>query len=254
MNQRTASDLVAIRAQSEKGFSRSFLRTVVCEFRFPTLMELGGDKPPASLVKALRHEYPILDFSNEVTLHLGSAAQGTAKAHLLRSSRGGWLISLRDSAISLEAKNYPGFDEFRRRVEAVVSASAEVIDAEFFTRVGLRYVNAITQTDNPVAGWVNGDLVAPVASGAFFGISESSGRLTLGADDGGCVLQYGLKASSDKDDNLSVEYLIDIDTHRTDVPVSDAMSIVDSLHAQAFSIFDWALGDKAKAYLNKAKE
>lgn len=251
-DKRIADELVSVRSENEARFGHNFLKQVVCEFRFPTLVDLGTQKPPVSLVKALRRDYPILDSASEFTLSIGSPTAGTSRAHVFRASRGGWAVSLKDSSISLETKSYPGFKTFRERIAAVVAAASEIIDSDFFTRIGLRYINVIDHPHDPVRGWINSDLVAPLLSGSFRGVSDYGGKLQMTADDGGCLLQHGLKVATERAGDISLNYTIDIDCYRNESPVSEAVGLVDNLHRQAFDIFDWALGPDARAHLSSS--
>lgn len=249
---RTADDLVAVRSQNLGRYRRNFIRQVVCEFRFPTLLDLGTEKPPASLVKALRKDYPVLDTASEVRFSIGSSAPDSRQAHVFRSVKGDWAVSLKDDAIALESKNYPGFDVFRERAKQVVEAAAGVIDSDFFTRIGIRYINVVDKGD-PMAGWINPALVAPLSSKAFAGVNEYSGKLQLLADDGGCLLQHALAVTTRKDGGIHLEYTIDIDCYRNETVVVEALDVVDKLHAQGFDIFDWALGPAARDHLSADK-
>lgn len=249
-----ADDLVLTRSQNVSRFKRNFLKQAVCEFRFPTLMELGEQRPPSSFVKALRKNYPILELNNEVVLGLGAGNAGSSNIHIFKSSKLNWTVSLKQNAISIETTNYSGFDHLRERVMQVLSAAEKIIDSDFFTRIGLRYINVVKSDSggDGVASWVNPSLIAPITTGSFGGINESSGRVQLKAEDGGCLLQYGLQFSNVlPDTEPKPDYLIDIDTYRTEVALSDAGCAIDIMHQQAFDIFDWSLTDVARKSLSE---
>jgi uncharacterized protein (TIGR04255 family) len=193
-----------------------------------------------------------------VTLTLGGESGGSVHKHILRSRKSDWTISLKESAFSVETSKYPGFPEMRERVMQVVAAASKVIDSEFFTRVGLRYINVIDSGSDPVGGgWVNPELVTPLLSDYFRGVQEYAGKLQLGGEEGGCLLQHGIrmKPQSDKDDAEPVwpDYLVDLDVFRNGVPVDDAGKAIDAMHAQAFDVFDWAIGPAARDYLTSPK-
>lgn len=243
-----AQDLVVLENAPHANYGSGFTANVVCEFRFPTLMELGEKRPPAAFVNALRKSYPILSQSDEVTIT--GAQTTTTHAHMLRANRGGWIVALKESSVSLESKSYPGFKHFRERIEQVVQAAGKIIDSDVFTRVGLRYINHIPVGGVELGGWVNPELVGPVLSGKFRQVANFDGRMALGAEDGGCLLQHAVRNNVDVS---KIHYLIDIDCYRNEVDVKDALVAVDSLHAQAFEIFSWALGEHAKVKLQGKK-
>jgi uncharacterized protein (TIGR04255 family) len=248
-----ADNLISAPSQNVDRYKRNFLGQAVCELRFPTLLELGDPKPPASLVAALRKEYPHLELANEVTLGVGGGVPGSNNAHIFRSKKFNWTISLKQSALSIETTAYSDYDHLKARVLPVVAAALKVIDSDFFTRVGLRYINTVDASDgDPTHGWINPDLVRPLLARSFAGIQEYAGRLQLHADDGGCLLQHGirLKQALKNGQKQYPEYLIDIDSFRNDVAIVDVESALDSMHKQAFDLFDWCLGVKARDYLS----
>jgi len=254
-----ADSLVNVRSQNVDRYKRNFLRQAVCEFRFPTLLELGGTRPPAAFVSALRKEYPHLELAKEVAINFGGEPSGPVNKHVFRSEKLTWTVSLKESAFSIETIAYTEYANLRERVMRVVGAASKIIDSDLFTRVGMRYINVIDAGADPATeGWINPELIAPLRTAHFAGVQEYSGRLNLLAEDGGCLLQHGIKLKQSDTVNEEAKpewplYLLDIDVHRTGVAVADAADALDAMHSQAFDVFDWAIGDAARDYLETPK-
>lgn len=243
-----ANSLVKVRSENVDRYTRNFLQQAVCELRFPTLMSLSGPKPPAALVDALRQDYPYLELGNEVTIGMGT--QGNTNAHIFRAAKMNWVVTVKQSAIIVETTGYTEYAQMRKRVLAVVEAAANVIDSDFFTRIGLRYINVIDANSDPKDGWINPTLLGPLASGEFSGVREFAGKLQLEADDGGITLHHGIGFRAGKMVRPEYpDYTLDIDSFRNEVPVSEAAAALDSIHGQAFDMFDWAIGPKSREYL-----
>ncbi|KGS15481.1 TIGR04255 family protein [Pseudomonas coronafaciens] len=253
MSKRWKADLlITKRSQNTDRYKRNFLQQAVCEFRFPTLMELGEQRPPAAFVRALRKDYPHLELTNELTLGPGSGNAGSSNVHIFRSTKLNWNVSLKESAITIETTSYTGFDTLRERITKVVKAAEEIIDSDFFTRIGLRYINVIDSGDDPITDWINPALTGAVTSNAFTGISDFAGRMQLKADDGGCTFQHGIRLAQIKEgDQPKPEYLIDIDIFRTEISTQDVADAIEVMHQQAFDLFDWSLTDTSRDYLSK---
>lgn len=246
-----ADTLVAASSANVDRYKRNFLRQAVCEFRFPTLMELGEPRPPASLVTALRKEYPHLELANEVTLGFGGGTSGSNNAHIFRSAKLTWTVTLKQSVLTIETTAYTNYAHMKERVLHVVDAASKIIDSDFFTRVGLRYINVIDSGTDPTDGWINPVLVAPIRSGDFLGVQEYAGKLQLGAPDGGCLLQHGIRLKPPHSgEAVPPEYVLDIDTFRNEVKLSDIGAVLDAMHTQEFNFFDWSIGPKAREYLS----
>lgn len=253
----SADELVPLRTESVDRFKRTFLRQAVCELRFPTLMSLGGVKPPSAFVNAIRKQYPTHELANELTVGVGGASSTDAShAHMFRAAKGNWALTLKASSVTLETGKYPGFVEFRRRVNEMVAAALPVIDSEFFTRVGIRYVNVVPSQGEALEKWINPTLVGAIHGQGFLGVTEYAGKLLLNKEDGGCLLQHGLRHKADPPTPLPKgyvpDYVIDIDVYRNEVSVDDLDDALVAAHTQAFSMFDWALGERARQHLGES--
>jgi uncharacterized protein (TIGR04255 family) len=236
---------LSVPAASPAHYSKNFIRLAVCELRFPTLFELEGERPPVALSKAIRKEYPTHELLKNVNLNPGGVVQ--ANAHAFRSRKARWTVTVRAAALSLETTEYDTFPEFEKRLSFVIAAATSTIDSDFFTRVGLRYVNVLPVNDpREVGAWVNPALVAALGDGILGDVEEHWLRVRGPTSLGGYLFQHGLNTSPQVG---GCEYILDFDFYREDVGVSEAVGVVRRLHELEFAMFDWSLGPKAKEYL-----
>ena len=177
---------------------------------------------------------------------MGPSGPSTSNgAHVFRSLKGGWAVSLKQSAVLLESTAYPGYEKFRERVLELVGAAGPIIDSDFWTRVGLRYINDIPLEDkqgpNDLIRTVNPALVAPLASGVFHGIKDYSGKIQGEAEDRGYQLQHALRLEKSSRGTIERTFRVDADIYRSEVPLSETMGVLDEMHKEASDIFDWTL-------------
>lgn len=248
-----ADDLFDVSSANISRYKRNYLRQAVCELRFPTLMSLGGRIPPTAFANALRRDYPYTEQGTEFTV--GAAEQsGSSYFHVFKSSKMAWSATLKSNALVLETTRYTEYADLRARVLKLVTAAREVIDSDFFTRVGLRYINVVATGDGPLEPWINNKLIGALCGESFKGVSEHAGKLLLAAEDGGCLLQHGLQHKPDQAQKKSIpDYVIDIDAFRNEITIDDVGLALDAVHRQGFAMFDWALGDKAREFLAAEK-
>lgn len=237
-------------------YKRNYLQQTVCELRFPTLMGLGDARPPEKFANALRKAYPIYGLVNEVTVNIGMPQHAASLAHQFKTANGHWAVSLKSNALTLETGQYTKFEDLLARLMTVLDAAMLVIDSDFFTRVGLRYINVVkTSGGLDMTSWVNPQLVQPLGAQLFTGIAEYNGRLQLATPDGGLLLQHGLAQKQEAGPAGAAQasplpnYVIDIDVFRNEVAASDVALALQRGHDQAFTLFDWSLGPLAKAHL-----
>jgi len=226
-------------------FPRNFIRTAVCELRFPTLFELESDRPPAAFNKVLRKEYPTYELLRD--LKVGGAGVAHSVAHAFRSKQARWSVTLRPSAVTLETTQYESFAGFQQRLAVVVKAAASVIDSDFFTRIGLRYINMLPCGRDSAGEWVRPELVALLASGAFGELAECSGRVRGRTSTNDFALQYGLGNEVDT-------YAIDIDVNSEEMATNKVAATVDMLHQEAFALFRWCVTEHTITELRKKPE
>lgn len=230
-------------------YARSFLKQAVCEMRFPTLFSLDAPKPPISFANALRLDYPNHNLVTAVGLNSKDVTRDVV--HNFGSRNGKWVVTLKANAVVLETSAYESFTDFHKRLCAVVKAAAPVIDSDYFTRVGLRYINRIPPSSNSLADWVNSELVGPLSRGVFGQVLEHTGRIVGHTEDGQYTLQHGFRADEDIVDPPA--YTIDSDLSADDVGVELVPATVTRLHQHAVNLFHWSLGPMATQYLQAGR-
>ncbi|NUO63111.1 MAG: TIGR04255 family protein [Gemmatimonadaceae bacterium] len=224
-------------------YRRNLVKLAACELRIPTLLEFE-EKPPAAFQHALRKEYPHYEQGQALTGVGPGGVEGETR-HILRSRHRNYAIVFRASAISLEVSKYEGFNEFFRRLRQVVDAARNVIDSDFFTRIGLRYVNGLPTGPDP-RGWVTSDLVRPLEVGVLGTVNRYWQEVRGSAPIGDYSFRHGYRGDKETE---SAEYLLDIDMFIEDIEVDRCLELVDQLHTQSFAFFHWCLGRKALEYL-----
>ncbi|MBN1610021.1 MAG: TIGR04255 family protein [Polyangiaceae bacterium] len=205
------------------------------------MLELEHEAPVA-FSKAVRKEYPTYELLRDVKLNPGSVAQ--THAHAFRSRGRRWTVTVRAAAVSLETSDYDSYGESAQRVDYVLKAAERTIDTDFFTRVGLRYINTVPFRLGEIGEWVNPALVGPLAEGVFGSVDEHWQRVAGVTDVGGYTFQHGLALRPDSSER---DYVLDF--YKQDVPVAAALDVVNELHALEFSMFCWSLGDAARRHL-----
>lgn len=231
-------------------YSRNFLKQAVCELRFPTLFELEGPKPPSTFAAALRKDYPVHQVVTSVGLNQKDVTRDNV--HTFRAKGDRWVVTLKANAVVLETSKYESLDDFLVRLSIVLKAALPVIDSDFFTRIGLRYINEVDIRSGLLSDWINPALVGPLSDGTYGAVAEHVGRVVGSTPHGAYVLQHGCRP--DASFATTPRYSLDFDLSSEDVLVGEAIEQVKKLHDQAFNFFHWALGPAAKNFLGIAKE
>lgn len=225
-------------------YQKNLLEKAVCELRFPTLYGLERGKPPVSLANALRKEFPEHAIVDGLNLSAGSVAQDFG--HVFNDKKRRTSITFRAAALSIETTSYQSFEDFLGRILFVATAAKEAIDTDFFTRVGLRYINSLPYELGSINAWVNPAIVSPLAAGLFGEPAEYSGRIASMSEQGGFLFQHGIGKHAETG---QLQYLLDYDCWKEDVPVVDLKAEIEKLHETEFRLFHWSIGEAAFEYM-----
>ena len=178
-------------------------------------------------------------------INIAGSSLDRSTSHVFKSKRDQWTVNLRPSILSLETNNYHSFEDFESRIEGLVDACKSFIDSDFFTRIGVRYINVLPYDRSTVADWINPSLVSNLASGILGDPSEYAQQVRGRTSVGGYLFQHGLTAIGDK-----TGYMLDFDFYAEDAELKDSMGIVRELHDREHEMFLWTLGDAAKQFLD----
>jgi len=227
-------------------FERNFIKAAVCELRFPTLLEFET-KPPVQLQRELRRDYP--HYEPEQSVSVGPGAVGHEIRYLFKSRKKDWTVSFRASAIALETASYTNFEEFSERLKDLLVKSQRLLDSDFFTRVGLRYIDEILIEDGDLSGWISDALVAPLIQGVYGTVERFLQEVRGSTDVGRYTFKHGIRDSARTEPQV---YYLDFDFYEENVPFELAHSLVTQFNHQSFRFFRWVIGPKALERLGKA--
>jgi len=221
-------------------YEKNFVRTAVCELRFPALLELET-RPPDALQKALRKDFPLYQKRKAVTGIMIGGDTDFQLRHHFESKEKKWTVAFHSSSIALETTAYRGFLDFEERLGRVLKAVEPIIDADFFTRVGLRYINALPYTSAAeFEGWVNPELAGTLVKGPFGDVAAFWQEARGVAERGSFSFRHGLAEA----DSPRREYILDFDFYDENVEVGDVPAAVKDLHDASYRLFRWAAGPK----------
>jgi len=248
-------NLLNVPVKKSVRYETNFIKTAVCEIRFPTLLELEN-KPPISFQAALRKQYPY--YFSEQGVTIGSMAP-PGKRYVFESKKRDWFIALKSSSLSLETKKYIDFDDFSERFASMLGIIGELLDTDFFTRVGLRYINSVplpgnNMDRNDIDKWINPALVAPLKSGELGTLRsfqcEVGGKIQ---DDGGYTFRHGFAPHDNSQDKESLSYMLDYDYFKEGVEYENVNEVIKQFNIQNYNLFMWSLGENSIKALGKGK-
>lgn len=234
------------------------LSDVICQLRFPEILTIGANLP-VEFQEAIRDEYPQYSARKEIAAPKITGTPGNMRLenqpatinYQFMSADGVWRVNLTSKFISLACTRYTRWEDFAKRLDKPLAAFIQIYKPAYFERVGLRYLNffsrkALELEDSPYA-----ELFAPCWLGplAEEDVQESGAtRCSVDAEmaiRGGCRVKIhagpGLVKREGKSDP-EPKFIFDQDLFMPgNLPVNLSAGALETLHAQAFSIFRGAI-------------
>lgn len=249
-------------AQDKDQLARAPLDLVVCQLRFQA-RELRADKV-FSIYGGLKDRLPTLlpleRQTAEVTVgpQPGFSTQKDA-GWTISSSDGSWTATLMPDSLSLQTTQHTTWTgAFEPLLERLVNALAEHIQPEVELRVGVRYVDRLSDVGGQeLSAWkgrvrddILGIVLHPVLGPA---ITSEVQQIELEvADHRGCTLKHG--AFRDPARDAAATYFVDTDTYHLEARPFDPQQTIRTareLHEIAVGIFQQVI---TSGYLAALKE
>lgn len=135
-------------------FDAAPLEFVLCQIRWPSLAALQGDiSPVAKKFGALLSGFPLYSEAQEMSIEVtpdGVKQSPTGTVYQWSSADRTMGVSFTRDFVALTSKKYAGYESFNAQLRDVLTALDKAADIPLIERVGVRYLNRITD-ENLVA-------------------------------------------------------------------------------------------------------
>jgi uncharacterized protein (TIGR04255 family) len=194
---------------------------------------------PEAFGQALRRGYP----HYEKGLVLAPGQNEAELSHVFKSRDRHWTVSLRSEAVSLETDAYESFEDFETKLAKLIETLLPLLDTDFFTRVGLRYINVIPAKRGHVDGWLSSKLHGLIMSPELGFLDRAWSELVGRTEIGRYNLRWGFPAERNQD------LVLDTDFYSEDVDAGAVSKLLPALHEQSFALFRWCLDQQAISFM-----
>ena len=145
-------------------YAKRQLVEVICQLRFPEILKIDVSEP-ADFQERIRRDYPQYEKKIEQLppqmVNGKPVPQGTVNNYQFVSAEGQWRVSLTKGFIALSTYGYTRWEEFAQRLDRILAVFIETYHPSWFTRVGLRYVNAFRREALGLDGMLWKELITP---------------------------------------------------------------------------------------------
>lgn len=233
-------------------YERNGLADVICQLRFPEILTIETELP-AKFQEAIRSEFPRYAVRKENSAPNKPDNRQTNN-YQFTSQDGLWRVNLTSKFIAFGCTGYTCWEDFARKLDKPLAAFIQLYKPAFFERVGLRYLNFISRENLGLEDVPFKELISPCYLGILSEedvFENNTTRCSLDfelAIRGGCRARIhagpGKVARNGKQED-EVKFIFDQDLYMGgNIPVNLSAGALQTLHAQAWSIFRGAITDK----------
>lgn len=140
-------------------YAKNPLDQVICQLKFPPILRIDAETPVA-FQEAVRGVFSNFSEAGEWRVEIPPEAKLPISSDILRqalqsvgiknyefsSEDGNWKINLTRMFVALTAKKYERWEEFREKLAIPFKALLEVYAPDYFSRIGLRYIDVIKRS------------------------------------------------------------------------------------------------------------
>ena len=241
-------------------YRKSALAEVICQLRFPEILTIGANLP-VDFQEAIREDYPQYSSRQEVAAPRLTGTPGNLQVqnqpatinYQFVTADGVWRVNLTSKFISLTCTRYTRWEDFAKKLDKPLAAFIKIYKPAYFERVGLRYLNFISRKALELETVPFRELLMPCWLGplADMDVAESaSTRCSVDTElaiRGGCRVKIHAgpgRVKRNGQDDPEVKFIFDQDLYMPgNLPVNLSAGALQTLHAQAYSIFRGAITD-----------
>ena len=244
-------------------YNKCSLVEVTYQLNFPAILSIEA-KEPVNFQEAIRKKYPVynqqVEQQNEVLVNVENAKanaifnqQQVRKLHHFISEDQQWRVTLAKDMLAFSTVKYDTWEDLTARTVDVIKAFVDEYSPAFFTRLGLRYIDAI---ERPVLGlqetpW--NELLQPHLCGCLGYKTEGSVQVRnsnvnaeVAFDDVLVNIASGLGTVDHHDGKTPSEaFILNCDYYISKrITITDLASMAAKLHDRSHTFFRESITDK----------
>lgn len=238
-------------------YRKSPLTQVICQLRYPSVLKIESGTP-AEFQDRIRNAFPFFERANVANIGVGQQlpaelaqvfAQHVMTNYVFRSEDKTAEIHLSPDAISLTSRAYRRWEEFKELLGLPLNSLIDIYKPSFFSRIGLRYVNAIDREPlqlklRPWSSLLRAEVLGELSISELEANVEEARRVlrVRGKDpNSSFLLQHWLNLMP----NSQHSYVIDFDFYNDGkTECQNAGSTLDALNSRAGKAFRWCITDE----------
>ncbi|MCI0485873.1 MAG: TIGR04255 family protein [Blastocatellia bacterium] len=241
-------------------YKRNPLDQVICQLRFPPILRIDAEIP-ANFQDKVRTLFPnFLETSQwnvEVSPNLKGQIPFDIVQQVLQSSGnknyefssedGQWKINLTRNFVALTTKKYERWEEFKEKLQVPLEALINIYTPDYFSRVGLRYMDIIKRSALNLGDVSWDKLLQPYILGILgcqevgSYVKDFENKYEVELSDGQSFVRIITKFAEALEDR-EICYMIDSDFYNSQkTKIDSVVEKLDYLNTRASRLIQWCI-------------
>jgi len=242
-------------------YKKNPLERVICQLRFPPILKIETEIP-AAFQEKIRRDFPNFLEKSELQVEVpigapgsltsegpGKIIQSVSKNLEFSSENEEWKINFTRSFIAMTSLHYTRWEKFKEELSIPFSAFLEIYSPEYFSRLGLRYIDIIKRSDLGLDGVSWNELLQPYILGLLAtqdagpSVEGYESKHEIKLEDGHSIVRIITKlVELEKDE---VGFVIDSDFFTTTrVEINEAISKLDYFNTRGSRLIQWCITER----------
>ena len=241
-------------------YSNSPLAQVVAQIRFPNLLEISNIEPVLFQQK-IRKDYPLYSkaFEKQRQFAIDNQNKSISKLldmdivnHQFSNTEGNWYVNLTNTFLSISTSKYESYADFLDKFMLVVNEFYQIYQPSFYTRIGLRYIDAFSKKrynkerkdwHDLIESWALG-LLSHQEFGAKVTGLQNVAEMNIGEGYGAKIITSLGYVNNDFSEK---QFILDTDAflNKNSDP-NELLTILNKLHEYSYNVFESVVRDELR--------
>ncbi|MDA3941544.1 MAG: TIGR04255 family protein [Spirochaetia bacterium] len=240
-------------------YQNNFIKNVIFRVDFAPILSIN-DNLDSKFQESIRSLFPKLEVqaSHQVSTKFENG-KSTSKTDsfnqfVLKNDNNSKKLTISSQFIILEVMDFQGFEEFKSRVNIIITNFNDIYKPISIIRLGLRYINEIKiEEGSPFEwdGYINGDLISILNSELI--LKEETSRIMsqiiYKKEDFNLTFSYGLANSEHPNPISRKEYILDYDCTSTEADFERIIGNLEEYNKNMVILFENSIGDDLRSKL-----
>ena len=242
-------------------YKKNPLERVICQLRFPPILKIETEIP-AAFQEKIRRDFPNFleksEWKVEVPLSVpgqlasempGQLLQSAGKNFEFSSENEEWNVNLTRTFIALTSLKYTRWEKFKEKLSIPITAFLEIYSPDYFSRLGLRYIDIIKRSDLGLDGVSWNELLQPYILGLLAtqdvgpNVEGYESKNEIHLEDGKSTVRIITKLV--EMDKGEVCFVIDSDFFTTTrIETNEAISKLDYFNTRGSRLLQWCITER----------